>query len=461
MPDNHNRKTANLLLVVVIDAILLMAYISLALAAYTGGIDIATYVRYVLIWLVILLISLIIFQVPRIFVQYGQVFFKLQPAETLKLLKRLVLGPSQYPPLEPVLHVQDGKVITEVSGVIEKIGGPGFLSIEHNNAVVTHKLGVLSRVLGPGFHTLEAFEKVWDVVDLRPQRRTINVRFMTRDGIPACADAEIVFRIPYIDKYVRMRYTSPPTNVTSTDTDTIPPQPSSFSADAVLAVTTGKIVNGSQERSQITDWITCLPNDILDGAVRDILEGYTLDAFLYPQYWLSLKESINQDGDTEYKLVRPQPVNHKTQIEVKVKALAEEHGIFVEYVELGPVLPVEESISRAWLEFWQAKLQNVVYQHSMKVNVDPLQNGERARIGMLVDLITSTVQKIQGLTDNELKVPSELMVMSFVGVLQAMSERDPDIQQLVNRNAEKLARIIDAMQRPDPPVEDMQTVLLP
>jgi hypothetical protein len=458
--DNH--KTANLLLAVLIDVILLMAYVSLALSAHSGGVEIVVYVRFALIWLVISLISLVAFQIPRIFVQYGQIFFKLAPGETLKLVQRLVLGPSQYPPLEPVLHIQDGKVLSEIPGVIEKVGGPGFLAVEHNNAVVTQKLGVLWRILGPGFHTLEAFEKVWDVVDLRPQRRTINVRFMTRDGIPACADAEVVFRIPFIDEYMRMKnYWRSPADITNSVADAIPVQPSSFSAEAVLAVTTGKIVNGPQAYVQISDWITCLSDDILDEIVRDILEQYTLDAFLYPQYWLSLKETVNLDGQTEYKLVRPQPMmNHKSEIEAKVKARAEEHGIFVEYVELGPVLPVEDAISRAWLEFWQAKLQSVVYQHSLKVNVDPVDNGERARVAILVDLLTNTVQRIQRLPENELKVPPALPVLSFLDVLQSMSDHDPDMQKLVNRNIEKLTHIVDAIQRPDPPAEDMQTAPL-
>jgi hypothetical protein len=459
MTDQGNRKTLYLLLAVVINLILLMAYVSLALAAYTGTVEIMVYLRYILIWLVILLVSLIIFQVPRILVQYGQLFFNLQPNEIPKLLKRLILGPSQYPPQEPVLQVRDGRVITEVSSVLERVGGPGYLSIEHNNAVVTQKLGILFRVLGPGFHALDAFEKVWDVVDLRPQRRTVTVQFMTRDGIPACVDAEVVFRIPFINEYTRMRgKTGQLTQVSNTGDDTLNLQTLNFSPDAVLAVTAEKTVNGPQARSQITDWIACVPDEILDGVVRDVLECYTLDDFLYPQYWLSLKELVNQDGEIEYKLVRPQPlVSHKSQIELKVRAHAEERGIFIEYLELSPVLPVEDAISRDWLEFWQAKLQSVVYQHSMKVNVDPVQNGKRISTGLLVDLIASTVQKIQGLPNNELEVPPEFTLLSFVSVLQSMSKRDLDVLKMVNRNADKLACIIDAIQKPDSPVEDLQS----
>ena len=459
MSDNNNSKIINLALAVVIDMILLMAYVSLSLAAYSGELDIVTYVRFTLLWLVFLLVSLIVFQIPRLFVQYGQTFFELQPGEVRKLLQRLVLGPSNYPPQEPVLNIQDGQIVSEVPGVLEQIGGPGFLGVEHNNAVVTEKLGILSRVLGPGFYTLEPFEKVWDVVDLRPQRRTINVRFMTRDGIPASADAEVVFRIPFIDEYIQMKQgVESAADTAGTESKVVPLRTSSFSTDAVLAVTTAKVVNGPQARSQVTDWAMSLPENIVDGTVRDVLERYTLDAFLYPQYWLSLKESVNHDGETEYKLVRPQALeNHKKQIETNVITLAEESGIFVEYVELGPVMPVEDAISRAWLEFWQAKLQSVVYQHSIRINVDPVQNDERARIGMLVDLITGTVQKIQGLADNELEVPPELSVLSYLGILRSMSEAAPNILKMVNRNAEKLTHIVDVIKRPAPPVEDVQS----
>ena len=461
---SYNKKlyAVNLLLAVVIDAILLMAFISLALVAYSGAVEIVVYVRFLLIWLVILLVSLVIFQVPRILVQYGQIFYKLPQDQTLKFLTRLVIGLSQYPPQKPVLKVQDGKIVSEASGVLEQVGGPGFLSIEHNNAVVTHNQGKLSRILGPGFYTLEAFEKVWDIVDLRPQRRTINVHFMTQEGIPAYVDAEIVFRIPFIDEYIHMgQHARSSAETPAVDTETYPTPTQSFSADAVLKVTTEKTISSPQAGSVITDWIAYVPDEILDNTVRDILECYSLDDFIYPQYWLSLKEHTNHDGQTEYKVVKPHPlVNYKTQIETKVKDLAQVRGVFVEYVELGPVLPVETAISREWLEFWQAKLHNVVYQHSLKVNVDSVQNGERAAVGMLVDLIANTVQKMQRLTDNELRVPPELTVLSFLDVVQSMSEYDPGIQQLVNRNADKFASIIDAIQRPDPLVEDIQNAPL-
>ena len=120
-------------------------------------------------------------------------------------------------------------------------------------------------------------------------------------------------------------------------------------------------------------------------------------------------------------------------------------------------MPLEGAISRTWLEFWQPKLQSVVYQHSVKVNVDPEKNSERADIGILVDIISGTVQKIQGLADNDLQVPPELTVLSFLGVMRSLSKDNPAVRQVLNRSAEKLAHIVTVIQKPVPPVDDMQT----
>ncbi|MDF1514410.1 MAG: SPFH domain-containing protein [Anaerolineae bacterium] len=458
MISDNNRNPFNFFLATVIDAILLMAFVSLALAAYTSAVAIEVYIRFALVWLVILLISILVFQVPRILIQYGQLFYNLKPDATFTLIKRLVMGPSQYPPQEPVLKIQDGKIVSEDDPVLTRIGGPGYLSVDQHNAVITQRLGVLSRVLGPGLHTLQAFEKIWDVVDLRPQRRTINVRFLTTEGIPAYVDAEVVFRIPFVDEYARMKTLTGSSPVPLTDDDhSHQIHRTNFSANAVLGVVTDKTVSGVHSGSTIVDWATYVPEIIVEGTVRDILERYSLGDFLYPQYWLSLKTVVSPDGQIEHKLVRPQPPeNHQDHIEDKVKFLAARKGIYVEYVALGPILPVEDAISREWLEIWQAKLHGVVYQHTLNINVDAVQNSERAALGMLVDLITNTVQKIQGLADSELQVPPELAVLSFVGALQSLSERDPDIQRLMNRNADKLTSIITAVQKSDPLPEDLQ-----
>ena len=455
----HNRRPVYFLLTFVIDAILLMAYVSLALAAYTNAVTIEVYIRFALVWLVIVLISIIGFQVPRILIQYGQLFYNLKPDATIKFLKRLVVGTSQYPPQEPVLKVQDGKIDGGEDEALSQIGGPGFLSIDHHNVVVTQRLGILSRILGPGFYTLQDFERIWYVADLRPQRRTIQVRFMTREGIPASVDVEIVFRIPYIDEYKEMPPVSGEAETPRiADDGSLHGQSTSFSRNAVLKLATSQTVNGMQSGLEIIDWVAHVPEFIVKRTVRDILERYSLDDFLYPQYWLSLKTVRNPDGKLEHKLSRPQPPeNHQAHIESRVKALAAEKGVFIEYVALGPILPVEDAISRDWLEIWQAKLHSVVYQHTLNIYVDPVQNSERAALGMLVDLITNTIQKIQGLEDSELSIPPELTILSFVDALQSLAERDPDIQNLVNRNADKLAQIITAAQKPDPLREDLQT----
>jgi hypothetical protein len=274
---------------------------------------------------------------------------------------------------------------------------------------------------------------------------------MTRDGIPVCVDADIVFRIPLENEYIRMKGRSATTeNQIEPEKDVVQHQSPNFSADAVLNVSTGKIVNTRNDHTYLTDWTSHIPDIMLDSIVRDSLERYTMNDFLYPQYWLSLEESVSPDGKVEYKLVHPQPLdNYKSLIETEVRSLAKEHDIFVDYIELGPVYPDGDAVPRSWLEYWQSKLQSVVYQHSININVDPAQDIKRVELGELADIISGTVQRIQGLAESDLPVPSEMLILSFIGVLKTLSKDNQEVKELVQRNGNKLAQIVALLQRPE------------
>lgn len=96
----------------------------------------------------------------------------------------------------PLLNIRNGIISPkDESHPLVTVGGPGIINISSNTAVVIEENGKFRRVLGPGDHILERFERVFAVVDLRPQivNRTINTQ--TRDGIPIQASGAIEFRI--------------------------------------------------------------------------------------------------------------------------------------------------------------------------------------------------------------------------------------------------------------------------
>ncbi len=126
----------------------------------------------------------------------------------------------------PVLRVQASQVDLDGPPIVHQVGGPAKLSVDLHNVVVTSRMGTLYRILGPGFHDLEAFG-VWDVVDLRPQRR-MTVEFVTRDGIPASCQVSIVCRI------------APPGDGASSSRETDAPPSFGYDVEAILNVTTSK-----------------------------------------------------------------------------------------------------------------------------------------------------------------------------------------------------------------------------
>ena len=349
-----------------------------------------------------------------LFVQYCQQFYDLPLEEAQKLVYRLLFGLPTQPPLKPILRVFEGHTDPDGPNAVLKVGGPGFLSVAHDSAAVTSRFGKLHRVLGPGFHTLEPFEKVWDTVDLRPQRRRIKVEFMTRDGIPAYCEADIRFRI-----YA---------NETPTEEELFP-----FAEEAVLKVTTlGKRVRGREGSNRIQDWTQRISGGALDGIIRNLLEQYRLDEFLNPRYNVGLTaESAFQDNGGESQEPSAE-VLHIAELEKQIEDAVREGnkgiGIKVEKVQLGPVLPSEEAISRQWLEFWQAKLQSTISDYEIEGDAQYSKKVEQAYLAAQVELVTSMLAEVQELTRKGMEVPPQLVLMSFIDVMHSLSERESDVQ---------------------------------
>ncbi|HQE91177.1 MAG TPA: SPFH domain-containing protein [Anaerolineae bacterium] len=382
--------------------------------------------------------------VQQLFVQFAQHFFDLSWDEAADLIDHLLYGLPQRPPKKPLLRVYEGQTDPDGPTVMYKVGGPGFLSIAHDSAVVTSKLGRLCRVLGPGFYELAPFERVWDVVDLRPQRRSLRVEFMTLDGIPAYCDVEIRFRVA----------NSPGSTSSSAASylqeETLPSQAYPFNAEAVLQLTTSKYIKSRAGSGRVQDWRYGLVNGALDGFVRDRLEQYTLDDFINPRYW-----AMHEGGTVEP--AAPPPVKptalKETQkfVEEQMAATAKERGLVVESVQLMPVQPAEEAISRQWLEFWQAKLQRNIDLYTLDEEAKRADLLAAAGVEAQVEVINSMLTQIQDLAQNDYKVPSQLIVMSFMEVLRAMADRDPAVQQLMFQQAESLIHIVNAIQKKKTP----------
>ncbi len=379
-------------------------------------------------------------QMVRVLRQYVQDLHDVSAEEAAGLVAHLIFG-AGLSVGAPVLRVRAGQTDLDGPPIVYKIGGPAKLNVDLNNVVVTSRLGTLRRILGPGLHDLEPFERVWDVVDLRPQRRTLTVEFVTRDGIPALCQATLVCRIAppgYAESPLAEDGTLSPAVGVARD------RLFGYSAEAVFQVTTSTYVRKPEGRNRVIDWVSGMANDVLEATVRDILEQHRLDELLNPQYWLE-----GDEGPPRAAAIPKLVSDLEDQIESEVLSKGKERGVIVERVELGTVRPAEDAISRQWLEFWQAKLQKGIDRYAMEAETTHEQLAEAARFEAQVTFVNRVLEEVQSLRSEGLYVPPQLIIASFMEVLHSMGDRSPKAQQQLYEEAENLIRAVNAVQQED------------
>ncbi len=341
--------------------------------------------------------------VMTMFIQLTQRLYGLSPDDAAGLVRRIVWGLPIRPPVGPIQRVQDGRALPEGPDVIQQAGGPAFLSIGHDSAVVTSRAGQLSRVLGPGFHRLQSFERLWDVVDLRPQRRKVHVEAMTRDGIPIHCDAEIRFRIRPGDQ-------APSDKV-----------PYPFSDDAVLHLTT--MVKRNKGGGVFQFWPTRVAGGALDGEIRNRLELYSLDEYL-----------ATDQTDT------PLIAQLEREILEAMQKSAPGMGIEVEEVRLGPVLPAEEDISLQWLEAWQSEWQRRAADIIIEGEADRKRLVEIETVKAQVGLVSHMLASLEQIDIEKQEIDPQLVMLHFLEVVRSMADQTSSHEMY--REAESLRRLL-------------------
>jgi hypothetical protein len=190
--------------------------------------------------------------------QFVSQLYKVKPAEGFDFVQRRLFGIVS---LEPYLLVKEGKLQNNGSDPLVRIGGPGMLFINSDSAVVLEKAGKLTRAEKTGVVELGNFEKIWDVLDLRPQHWVYDVTAMSKEGIPLTCQADVSFKIDDGGQ--------PATQAA--------PYPAS--RQAIFKAATRKWMrdpSGSPD-DQFFDWARRAVIGNTEGALRNILATYLLD----------------------------------------------------------------------------------------------------------------------------------------------------------------------------------------
>ncbi len=346
-------------------------------------------------------------------VQIVSALYDVPTEEAEGFVIRLFYGLPKKPPKSPTLVVRGGKTQPGAPEVLRKIGGPGFLSVGLASAVVLSRRGRIVRAVGPGFHTLDAFEKIWDTVDLRPQRREVKVETYTRDGIPVICKAEIRFDL--------------------SDGEELWRQGESFTearAKTVLRLTTEKVVLGPEKDDRFTPWSGRMYKAILDGEIRDWIEQYRLDDLISP----------TSAGE-------PMITRLQEEVEAKVKAEAKSLGIWVDRVEIKSLRPSEEHISEQWLALWRSEWDRFENELKAKAKAMGSQEVHLARLQARANLLTEMLPKVEGWETEEVDLLHTLKISQLMEAIQAMTDiPDPIVRSSVFHQAKELHELVEQLE---------------
>ena len=336
----------------------------------------------------------------------SSLFHKLHATKDLKeahdTLHRIIFGQLGF---GPYLLVKEGKIASGEDTPVARIGGPASLVIYNDTAVVTEQYGRIKRVLGVGFAQLERFEKVWETIDLRPQRWVYEVFALTKEGIPISCEADISFKIDdrFRDAQGREQTKTPTSEV-----------PYPYTEEAVLRAATSKLIREPKHKDSRMAWTGRVVIGFTEGTLRNILAEYRLD-------WLIAPPQPGQQHPRE-KIRR----RLEEELQAKVGAV----GAKILKVELGEIQvkardeetaqQLSAIVSRQWVEAWHADWEARALASRVEGEAELLRM-DMARIQAQAEMVVTLTEALQSTIVSHGRIEPYILALRFVEALRWMS----------------------------------------
>jgi regulator of protease activity HflC (stomatin/prohibitin superfamily) len=282
----------------------------------------------------------------------------------------------------PFLMVREGAVQQDEDHALRRVGGPGGLVVFTDSAVVTEKNGKLGRVLGPGIHQLDPFEKIWDTIDLRPQRWELPVDAMTQEGIPVTCNADVNFKIDDEGKK-------------STREETY-----TMTEEAVRKAATCKWIREAwrAEPERLMAWTKMVIIGQTEGTLRSILARYPLDQLIDP----AIRRNI------------------QAQLEKALRGSVPKLGAKIMRVALGDI-QLEDEVTQQWIEKWQAEGRRRMMEIEARGQAARISIEANARIQAQVKMIANTAKAFASMAEYGEEIPSRFVILRFVEMIKRTS----------------------------------------
>lgn len=318
----------------------------------------------------------------------GKLYHVGSPWETFEYMFLCVFGPlfSSY----PLVIVKEGQVEaksrTLPQGKPNGPGGPCRFVVHNDSAVIIERGGRRVAVVGPSSYVAGRFEKIHQIIDLRPQTNTTTASVITRDGIPVKVQAGITFRI---------RWRGEPTAE----------EPYPADPDALLqAAAAQAVVRAESGKPTLRNWADRVGGS-LDGTLRNIVARYRLDELLEP----------HDPG------ARPRSDLERNYAE-ELKKSASGMGAEVTEVRLGAFEfdKVDLDIKRQWMDTWQSWWTGQARALQAQAEATATHTREMADAYAQQEMIAAITRELQS-ASREGSIPDDLITLRLVEVIRQMA----------------------------------------
>ena len=381
---------------------------------------------------ILLLRVLLIFLTPTILLFVGLRFIFKQASELIHniyqskaddnvsaLIRRRLLGiPPLPPPLNTIVSypaVLITKPDLEEDHWMRWLGGPAILVIYDGFAAYLERGNKFSRVVGAGFPppVLERFEKVKEIVDLRPQTKNGYVEPWTKDGIriklTLRAEIQINASVEAMEKSSNFRYPFDP-----------------LAVKAAVEYTSVRLMDG---KLQEQTWLDGAWGSIT-GAINAFVAGHSLDELFVAPKTNNHTSANHLNNETPENIEQIFSQKITEQVISDVRKRLQPNGIDVLSIQITQ-LEVPPKIQDLRTRYWESARLKISAQRNSRAEAERIRARELAHAEAQRMMLTTIMTKLENVEASDL---TESLILSLSGILDQNLE-DPIIRPLIAKES--------------------------
>jgi hypothetical protein len=355
-----------------------------------------------------------------------------QPAEDEKLgrlIRRKLLGVIPVPPplnlkfKYPFIVLREPKLAE--NHWARWFGGPATLVIYDGIAVYLERGNKFSRVVGPGLPMsfLEQHERIKEIVDLRPQTKTVDIQPWTKDGI----------RIKFTIRAECQIDASPEAVAQSSQKFRFPFDPLAVKT-AVERMTVRAHPSGELYEASWLDgaWGT------VTGVINAYIAGHTLDELFVASETDKTLSLAPAENGTFVKIEQVLSYKIKGQLESARKNLAQ-NGVKVLSVQIVSV-EVPAQVQELRGKYWESAKERIAALRNSRAEADRIRIREQAHAEAQRTMLNTITQRLEKVDPSNLTEP---LILSLSGILDQGLD-DPIVRPLI---AKESFAVLDRVRR--------------